>query len=341
MCTGIRLKAKDGAIMYARTLEFARDIASNIIIIPRNYSFTGITPLENQKGLQWKAQYAVVGTNGCGLIDIVDGVNECGMAGGLFYFPDYAHYQEITAQEAPYTIASWQLMTWILTNFATVSQVKKALPTIKVSTALFKEWGIILPIHAVIHDPTGQSLVIEYVQGKLILYDNPLGVLTNAPAFDWHNTNLRNYITLSPFNAHPAHIAGIILSPLGQGSGMLGIPGDFTSPSRFIRAAAFSQTALDSQNADEARDTAFHILSIFTIPRGSVRQEEDRHVDYEYTQWTSACDLQNKRYYFHTYDNRQLHMVDLMKANLTASAPTFVPMSTKQAIVDSTPHKGV
>ena len=120
----------------------------------------------------------------------------------------------------------------------------------------------------IVHDASGKSLVIEYVGGKLNLYDDPLGVITNSPGFDWHMTNLRNYVNFSLDNHPPIQLGSVKLAPFGQGSGMLGMPGDFTPPSRFVRAVAFSQSVLEPKTGDEAVLTAFHILNNFDIPRG-------------------------------------------------------------------------
>ena len=174
------------------------------------------------------------------------------------------------------------------------------------------------PVHAIVHDQTGHSLVIEYVNGDLKLFDNPIGVFTNAPTFDWHITNLRNYVNLSALNVPKIEFKNVEFAPLSQGSGMLGLPGDFTSPSRFIRATAFSQSIANIKNENEALDAAFHLLNLFDIPVGVVRAKENGHIRYEYTQWTSASDLKNKKYYFHTYNNRNLQMIDLMQMDLDA-----------------------
>jgi len=324
MCTGIRLIAKNGAVVYARTLEFARPIDSSIIFIPRSVSFIGTTSQKNMPGLSWKTKYAAVGANAANEIGIIDGVNEVGLAGGLFYLPDYAQYQEVSEAELKNSLAPWELMTWILTTCATVAEVKKRVTEIKVGNIVFNNWGIIPPIHAIIHDQQGNSVVIEYIEGTLHLHDNPLGVITNAPTFDWHMTNLKNYVMLSRLNATPRKIDGITLDPLGQGSGMLGMPGDFTPPSRFVRAVFLSQCVTQLKDEEETRATAFHILGLFDIPVGVVCMEQNGQMYCDYTQWTSAVDLRNKRYYFHTYADRTIRMVDLMKCNFDEKEPKIV-----------------
>jgi len=319
MCTGIRLKAKNNAVVYARTLEFGQDLQSRVIVIPRNYQFVGITPTGKADGLSWKSRHAVVGMNALGLDEIIDGVNEQGLAGGLFYFPDYAGYQDVAQERHGRALAPWQLMTWILTTCSTVAEVKAALLTITVSNAILPQWGFTPPVHGIVHDAQGNCLVIEYVNGQLCLYDNPLGVVTNAPTFDWHITNLRNYINLSALNVPQIKLGDIVLHAFGQGSGMLGLPGDFTPPSRFVRAVAFSQSIPTADDETDAVAAAFHVLNLFDIPIGIVREKVQDALVFDCTQWTSASDLKNKRFYMHTYHDRQVQAFNLMDMDLEAS----------------------
>ena len=319
-CTGIRLIAADGTVVHARTLEFAVDLHSDVLVSPRGYARVGATP-DGRDGLEWKAKYASVGANGVGLPVIIDGLNEAGLAAGLFYFPTTAGYAPYTPEDAAKTIAPWQLGSWILDNFASVDEVKANIGSIVVAATVLNQWGFSPPVHAVVHDSSGKSIVIEYVGGKLNLYDNPLGVITNSPGFDWHMTNLRNYLNFSLENHPPIELGSVKLEPFGQGSGMLGMPGDFTPPSRFVRAVAFSQSVLEPKAGDNAVLTAFHILNNFDIPKGSAREaEKDEHgnVLADYTLWTAASDLKTRRFYFRTYEDSRIRMVDLMKMNLDA-----------------------
>ena len=331
-CTGIRLVAADGTVVHARTLEFAVDLHSDVLVSPRGFERVGLTP-DGKGGLKWKAKYASVGANGVGLPVIIDGLNEAGLAAGLFYFPTTAGYQPYTPDDAAKTIAPWQLGSWILDNFASVDEVKANIGSIVVAATVLKQWGFSPPVHAIVHDASGKSIVIEYVGGKLNVYDNPLGVITNSPAFDWQMTNLRNYVNFSLDNHPPIQLGPVKLEPFGQGSGMLGMPGDFTPPSRFVRAVAFSQSVLEPKTGEDAVLTAFHVLNNFDIPKGSAREaEKDAHGNIlaDYTIWTAASDLRTKRYYFRTYDDSQIRMVDLMKADLDAKAIATFPMSGQE-----------
>jgi len=319
-CTGITLTAADGTVVHARTMEFAIDIHSDVIVVPRGYERVGTTP-DGKPGLKWKAKYANVGANGVGLPFIFDGLNEKGLAVGTFYFPTSASYMRYNAADAGKSIAPWEVGSWILENFATVDEVRENIGKIVVPAVVFPAWGFAPPVHYVVHDASGKSIVIEYSAGKLNVYDNPLGVITNSPTFDWQMTNLRNYVNFSMSNVPPVKLGSVKLEPFGQGSGMLGIPGDFTPPSRFVRAVAFSQSVLPSKTGDDAVLEAFHVLNNFDIPKGAAREhEKDEHgnVLADYTLWTAASDLKTKRYYFRTYENSQIRMVDLMKMNLDA-----------------------
>ncbi len=250
-CTGIRLTAGDGTVVHARTLEFGIDLNSDILMIPRGFARTGTTP-DGKPGLSWTTKYASVGANGAGLPILLDGLNEKGLAAGTFYFPGSAGYMPYAAADASKTIAQWEVGSFILENFATVDEVKANIGNIVVGSTVLKAWGFAPEAHYIVHDASGKSAVIEYVGGKLNVYDAPLGVITNSPAYDWHLTNLRNYLNFSIDNAPAVKLGPVTLTATGQGSGMLGLPGDFTPPSRFVRAVAFSQSVLPSKTGDDA-----------------------------------------------------------------------------------------
>ena len=333
-CTGIRLMAADGSVVHARTLEFAIDIHSNVLVIPRGYERTATAP-DDKAGLKWKAKYASVGASALGLPILVDGLNEAGLAVGLFYFPTTAGYMPYSPGDAGKAVAPWELGSWLLDNFASVDEVKANIGAIVVPATVFKGWGFAPPVHAIVHDASGKSVVIEYVGGKLNLYDAPLGVITNSPGFDWQMTNLRNYVNFSLDNVGPVQLGPIKLEPFGQGSGMLGMPGDFTPPSRFVRAVAFSHSVFQPKTGDDAVLEAFHILNNFDIPKGAAREvEKDEHGNNlaDYTLWTSASDLHAKRFYFRTYENSQIRMVDLMKMNLDANDIVSISMKGDEVI---------
>lgn len=337
MCTGIRLIADDASVVYGRTMEFGQETESEIVIIPRNYEYHATAP-KNNRGFSWKTRYAAVGANMLQQPHLVDGLNECGLAGGLFYFPGYAQYQEVMQEQFLKTLAPWELLTMLLTTYASVAEVKKEIENVFVASVEFAGFQGVPEVHWVFHDASGASIVVEYCEGRRRICENPLGVCTNAPTFDWHMTNLKNYVKMFSVNAHPRILKhDVILQPLGQGSGMLGLPGDFTPPARFVRAVAYSQAANAGKNADEARDVAFHILNLFDIPRGVITDADaakSTQVFEDYTQWTVVSDLKNKRYYWHTYNNSQKYCVDLFTADVDASKLKILPMEYAEKIVN-------
>jgi choloylglycine hydrolase len=287
--------------------------------------------------LRWKAKYGTVGLNSFGLTALNDGMNQKGLSAGLFYLPGFAQYQKVTPAGQDKCLAPWDLVMWMLTNFASVDEVKANLPKVKVwAASLANISATSLPLHYLVTDRAGNSLVVEYVKGRLHLYDNPLGVITNSPPFDWHLNNLRNYVNLSANNVPQLKLQGITLYPNGQGSGMLGLPGDVTPPARFVRAVAFSQAALPVADGPAAVMQALRLLNSFFITKGMARDWKDGKVNYDITQWMDACDLKNLKFYFTTYDNLTPKVVDLNKLDFNAKGLKRIPITTGPRFHDVT-----
>ena len=333
-CTGIELIATDGTVVHARTMEFAIDIKSQIMMVPRGYQRTGTTP-DGKPGLTSTAKYASIGMNGLGLNILVDGVNEKGLAVGLFYFPGSAGFMDYRPEDASKSMAIWEVGSWLLENFATVDEAKAAVQGIVVPSVVFGEWGFAPEVHFVVRDTTGKSIVVEVLDGKITIFDAPLGVITNSPRYDWHMTNLRNYVNFSMTNVNPIKLGSVTLTPFGQGSGMLGMPGDFTPPSRFVRAVAFTQSVPPEPTGEAAVIQAFHILNNFDIPKGAAREhEKDEHGNIlaDYTIWTSAIDLQKQIYYFRTYNDSQIRSVALADFPLDGPNVVILPSDSQEQI---------
>lgn len=335
-CTGIMLKNIDRSIVHGRTLEFGIAVDTSIAVIPRGYYFTGQIP--SGVGMKYSAKYAAVGAIAFKDIKILDGLNEQGLAIGTFYFPTFASYATIKPDNKNKALSPIDFPNWILTQFATTAEVKKALEnnSVVIAPTIIPSWGTGAspPFHYIVYDKTGASIVIEPINGKLIVSDNPLGVFTNSPTFDWHMINLRNYISLNPRNVPQVTIDGTIFKQLGQGNGMLGLPGDFSPPSRFIRAAVFSATAIPSKNVDEGILQVFHILNNFDIPVGVAREESNGIIHTDYTIVTTARDPQGLRYYYKTYDDQSIRMVDLKQFDMNAKNVKILNINTKQLIIN-------
>ena len=328
-CTGISLKSEDGSVIVARTVEWALSDAQHnrIAIFPRNIAFKGMTP-EGVNGKRWKGRYGFVSMTAYDQPYGPDGMNEKGLYVGMYYLPGYASYKNYNTKQAASSVSVGDFMQWMLSSFQTVDEVRKHLQSVSVVNVDDPRFGgAALPFHWKIADPSGESIVIELVDGGQVkVYDAFLGVITNAPTYDWHLTNLRNYIKLTPKASEPLTVAKFQLSPLGAGSGMMGLPGDFTPPSRFIRAAALTASVRPLAHAEEAVFESFRILDSFNIPLGAVASREQLAKDIESaTQITSASDLTNRRYYYHTMHNRQVRMIDLKKIDFE---------SIKQQVLD-------
>ncbi len=318
MCTGIQVRSQDGGIVFARTMEFGPELASQLVVLPRGKSYTGSTP-QGQPGITWSSKYQVVGMNAFDVPFVTDGLNEQGFYCGIFYFPGYAVYQDVSDDDIQRTLGSIELATYLLGNCRSVEEALQALDRVRVANVVVEQMKTVPPCHYFIGDAAGRCAVIEYTKDGLKTYDDPLGVITNSPTFDWHMTNLRNYLHLTPTNVPTLNLSGLHLSGFGMGSGMLGLPGDFTAPSRFIRAVAMTQAAYRTPNSEETVTEAFHILNQFDIPWGVARTDngdaEQERTQASRTQWTSAADVKRLRYYYHTQKNRRLHVLDLQRVD--------------------------
>lgn len=321
-CTGIKLIAKDGSVVYGRTMEWGSfDLGSRVAIIPRGYSFTGLTP-DGLNGKVYKSKYGVVGLDMIGTDYIGDGMNEKGLSIGMFYHPDFAEYQEYLPSEASNTLTVFDITNYILTQFATVDEVKTGMQDVRVVGVVEKAIAMIVQGHWMVTDASGASIVIEYTKSELKIYDAPLGVITNSPNYDWHLTNLSNYINLSQTSFPAKQISGIEVKQIGAGSGMLGLPGDNTPPSRFIRAAAWTQTARDLPDAKETIYELFRILDNFNLPQGPGAAEgagESNSDDLmrSSTIWTTAWNLSDLTLNYHTQHNRRVRKLDLKEIDFS------------------------
>ena len=321
-CTSIVLTADDGAAVYGRTMEWgAFDLNSRLVIVPRGYEFQGHTP-DGKPGYRWKTRYGVVALDMIEKDYLSDGMNERGLVVGVLYHPGFAEYQPYDPAKANISMGPTDFANFVLTQFATVEEVREGLKKIRVVPIPEPVLGDLpAPLHLTVTDKSGKAIVVEYLNGELKIFDNPLRVLTNAPSFDWHMTNLRNYINLSAVTLPTKKIENLDFKPIGAGSGFLGIPGDYTPPSRFVRAVAYSQTARKTPDGDEAVYEVFRILDNFNLPLGSAEGPDARPELLKgmrsATIWTSAADTKNLKYYYHTQHNRKVRMVDLKKIDFS------------------------
>jgi choloylglycine hydrolase len=200
----------------------------------------------------------------------------------------------------------------MLGNFATCADVRAGLAEVQV-------WGDELmkkqlqPVHFPVHDATGASIVIEFVDGQVQVYDNPMAILTNDPVFPWHLQNVRNYVGLTPWDVGSVEINGATYAQTGHGSGMRGLPGDYTPPSRLIRGLFLKQFANPVPDGPAARNQAFHILNAHDIPQGVIREKKLIGQQDDYTQWAVAKDLTNLVFQYRTYEHLAPRTINLKR----------------------------
>ena len=336
-CTGLMLTNKDGSTVSGRTVEFGIKIDASVAMVPRGYAFTGETP--SGEGLKYTAKHAAVGVYAYEDVKLMDGINDAGLVAGAFYLPTFAAYTPVTAQNQSKGLSPVEFPNWLLTQFATVAEVRKAVQAgdVIITPTVVAGWGATPPpFHYVVYDKTGASIVIEPIDGKLVIHDNPLGVVTNSPTYDWHMTNLRNFISLNPNNVDSGKIGKLELQAFGMGNGMWGLPGDFSPPSRFVRAALFSGNAIPSANAAEGINHVFHVLNNFDIPKGVARANQDGTITADYTQVTTARDPQNLRFYYKTYDDQTIRVIDMKELDLDAKEIMKFAVVSNQPVVDMT-----
>lgn len=305
MCTALHLTNGSSLAVFGRTMDFHYDLHAHMYAIPAGNAWrAGTEALEDR--------YAILGI-GSGKTPVVfDGVNERGLAGAKLYFPGYAHFEK-PGMTGKKEIPAAHVLHFLLGTCGSVEDVRQTLPQYAVTEQKNPVTGLLMPLHWMLTDPTGASIVVEITRTGLHMYDNPVGVMTNSPDFPWHLTNLRNYMGAVPTQAEMTKWGRQKLFPFGQGlmTGML--PGGYAPPARFVRAAYGAAFAERPDDVEGLARTAFHILESVAIPKGFVITKEGL---YDYTQYTAMIDLFQKRYYVRTYNDLNVRMVPMEAAGV-------------------------
>lgn len=337
MCTGLSIQSKDGGVIAGRTLEFGADPQSSISVFPAGTEFTGTVPTGT--GLKFRATYGFEGANGFGVNDaIIDGFNEKGLYVGMFYFPGYADYMESTPENNAKGLAPWEFPKWVLATCSTVDEVKAAMAQIAVVPTFLGTLNEVPGAHYKIQDAAGNCIVIEPSGGKLCVYDNPIWVFTNSPEFPWHLRNLNNYLNLSSEYPKARTSGSLKLAPFGMGGGLVGMPGDFTPPSRFVRMAIYLHNLPTQATTVDSVKIAFHLLNNFDLPPGSNRPPAGTSESYsDYTPWTSICDLKKLIFHCKTYHDQNIQSVNLKDSlSKAGSKMMIIPMGNQSHPVEGT-----
>lgn len=335
-CTDFKLTAKDGTVLITRSMEFGMAFNSNLRTSPRGRSFA--STLQNGKqGLAWKNIYGYVYLDGLGQDISFDGMNETGLTFEYLYLPGETQYQTIPSGKENQALSYTQFGDWVLGNFKTIDEVRQALKNIYLVQTLMPGLGnIVLPGHASIYDSSGKGIVVEFYDNKINVYDN-IGIMTNSPKYDWHVNNLRNYLNLTPNNPNPVSVNGMTFSATGQGAGMVGLPGDVSPPSRFVKTAFLAKNAYPVNTADDLLNLAQHIINNVDIPAGLARTTDNGKVSTDTTQWVIFKDITHKILHYRTYNDMTIRTVAFDKLNFSENAPRLkMPVSQQPLSVDMT-----
>lgn len=309
MCTGLTLETKEGLHLFGRNMDIEYSFNQSIIFIPRNFKCSNI---ETNKELTTKYAILGMGTIFNEYPTFADGMNEKGLGCAGLNFPIYASYSEKPIK-GKNNIPVYDFLLWILANFSSLEEVKDGLKNTNIVDIPINKNTPNTTLHWIISDSTGKSIVVEQTKEKLNVFDNNVGVLTNSPTFDWHITNLNQYVSMNYNQIPNLELREQSLTALGQGTGLVGLPGDFTPASRFIRAAFLRDALLKNDKNSINLIDFFHILNNVAMVRGSIRTLAEKS---DITQYTSCMCLEKGIYYYNTYENNQINAIDMNKEDL-------------------------
>ena len=308
MCTAVSYRSKDR--YFGRNLDLERGYGESVVITPRNYEFK----MRCVNSLT--THYAMIG-----MATVVNNVplyyeatNEFGLSMAGLNFPGNACYYDI--QNDKDNVAPFEFIPWILGQCKNINEVKECLNRMNLVNINFSEQLPLSPLHWMISD-LNCSIVVESVKEGLKIYDNPFEVLTNNPTFDYHMMNMNNYMGLTVGPANNELNKNIQMKNYSLGMGAIGLPGDYSSASRFVRATFVKENSVSNEDEKSSVNQFFHILDSVAMPKGCVWTPHG----FEYTRYSSCCNVNKGIYYYKTYDNFEIqsicmHDFDLNLSNL-------------------------
>lgn len=320
MCTAISFTTKDH--YFGRNLDLEYSYIETVTITPRNY------PLLFRKKESLNTHYAMIGIayvhNGYPLY--YDATNEMGLSMAALNFPGNADYKpEISEKD---NITPFEFIPWILGQCSTVKDAKVLLDKINLLEEHYNNKLPLSPLHWMISDRES-SITVESVKDGLKIYENPVGVLTNNPTFDMQLFHLNNYMNLSPQKPENCFSDKVKLERYSNGMGALGMPGDWSSQSRFVKTAFTKLNSVCGTSEEESVSQFFHILGSVEHQRGCVDMGNNL---YEITLYSSCCNTDKGIYYYRTYENSQITAVDMFRENLDGEKVITYPLIKEQQI---------
>jgi len=338
-CTDVTVKATDGSVVAGRAMEWEYPMGWRIVTVPAGTTLTLNAPAKlGLPANKVVTKYGIIGIDSKLLPGaITEGQNSAGLGFSANFLPQFTEYQQVTKSDTHYA-SMLEASQLILGNAKNVDEAKAILQQYKIWGEIVAASPSVLTLHLLITDKTGKSIVVEYVQGKLNIYDNSIGVLTNAPEYPWHLYNLTNYLHLSDADVtSDSTTAKAVKTQFGyvtqtsQGVGLFGLPGDDTSPSRFIRVTALRHFAIPATNDTQAVQLVNHILNNTDVVRGSIKTVVNATTSaYEYTQWITLKDLTNNKMYFTDYDHRTNYVSLDVDKLLATNKAIIVPIDKLQ-----------
>ncbi|MFJ7405038.1 MULTISPECIES: linear amide C-N hydrolase [unclassified Lysinibacillus] len=326
-CSSLSIHTTDKKTLFARTMDFTMEPDSKVVIVPRKY---GIRLLEEKNEVTISNPYAFIGMGSTDLASPVlyDGVNEKGLMGAMLYYATFATYSD-EPKEGTRGINPIYVVSQVLGSCVTVDDVVEKLGAFTLLNEANNILGFAPPLHYTFTDANGETIVIEPDRTGITIHRQTIGVMTNSPGYEWHQTNLRAYIGVTPNPPQDITMGNLKLTPFGQGAGGLGLPGDFTPSARFLRVAYWKKYTEQAKNEIEGVTALFHILSSVNIPKGVVLNKEGKT---DYTIYTSAMCAQSKNYYFKLYDNSRISVASLFAEDLNSQKLITFEWNRKQDI---------
>ncbi len=322
MCTCITMKTRD--VYFGRTMDIHYHFGEQVAVTPRGLSIT------LKSGEVFESWYAMIGMASVrGSYPLyAEATNERGLSMAGLNFPDNAWYGEPLPGKT--NLAPYELIPWVLGSFGTIEEVKRELPSVWLTDIPLNKDTPLSPLHWMISDRTGGSLVVEQTREEgLRVYDNPFGVLTNNPTFPYHSMNLNSFMNLTSQPPQNRFCKGLDLTAFGSGMGSIGLPGDNSPTSRFVRTCFNRANSLCGDSEEDSVSQFFHILDNVWMVRGSTMLKGSVC---NTTTYACCMNVFKGVYYYKTYSNSQLTAVRLTEENINAPGPTFYPLEEQQQV---------
>ncbi len=311
MCTGIRFSDNNGNMYFGRNLDWTEGFGQKVVITPRGYKYSSAFLGEMTPRFGAVIGMAVVAENTPLYFDCY---NAAGLGVAGLNFPGYADYAP-SAIDGKTNIAAYEFPLWVTLNFSTVDEVENALKDAAIVAKPLNEQYPVSELHFMISDKV-RSIVVEYTKNGMEIFHNDVDVLTNQPGYQWHRENLRNYLNLSSDWPDEVKWGKATLAPFGSGSMMRGIPGDYYSTSRFVRAAYLNTHYPVKDNENDNVLRLFHTLTGVAMIEGAAQMDGGKS---EKTIYTGGYSTGSKTYYFNTYDNPRVRRVSMAEHNLDSA----------------------